>query len=642
VYSTYYGGSREEFPQALAVDGGGNAYVGGIVASSDLPTMSAFQPSHGGGAGNHYDGFVGKFSPSGSMLFSTYIGGNADDWLFGVTVNSKGLFAGGSTASTNFPGSTTSGGWITQLTPGGAFVHTSTLQDASWQALSADDTPAVHAVGTGGATLTVSPNAAQLKPAGPWSGAALYGIYSIDGSGVIGTPGYLTFFGGGSGAVPYEVAADGHGGAYFGGFGPTGYPLINRLQASSLSGGGFLTHFVPDNQFVSADAQNIVAWARDATAVTGSWKMMVDPSAAGGRAVAQPDAGLAKVATPVANPAGYAELTFNAPAGGPYHLWLRGKAQNDSYNNDSAYVQFSDSNDSSGHPIWRIGTTSATPVLLEDCTNCGVHGWGWQDNGYGANVLGPDFHLATSGPHTIRFQNREDGFLIDEVLIAGRDPHMPPDTPKDASRVLPPTVGAAPPGDSCRTGEAVLYASGAQAHGAWSAVADNTAAGGSRMVNPDRGAAKLAAPLASPVNYFEMSFTADAGIDYHLWLRGTAQNNYWGNDSVFVQFNDSVDASAQPTLRVGTTSGAAVNLEDCSGCGDYDWGWQDNGYGKGIMGPNVRFATSGLHTIRVQVREDGFSIDQIVLSAKTDIAASPGLLKDDRTILPQCANPPLR
>src|SRR6266850_3527309 len=60
-----------------------------------------------------------------------------------------------------------------------------------------------------------------------------------------------------------------------------------------------------------------------------------------------------------------------------------------------------------------------------------------------------------------------------------------------------------------------------------------------------------------------------------LWLRGTAQNNYWGNDSVFVQFNDSVDASGQPALRVGTTSGAAVNLEDCSGCGDYDWGWQE-------------------------------------------------------------------
>ena len=35
----------------------------------------------------------------------------------------------------------------------------------------------------------------------------------------------------------------------------------------------------------------------------------------------------------------------------------------------------------------------------------------------------------------------------------------------------------------------------------------------------------------------------------------------------------------------------------------------------GVAGGDIRFATTGLHTIRVQVREDGFGIDQIVLSA---------------------------
>ena len=34
------------------------------------------------------------------------------------------------------------------------------------------------------------------------------------------------------------------------------------------------------------------------------------------------------------------------------------------------------------------------------------------------------------------------------------------------------------------------------------------------------------------------------------------------------------------------------------------------------VGPLVSFATTGEHTIRIQIREDGMSVDQIVLSAK--------------------------
>ena len=72
------------------------------------------------------------------------------------------------------------------------------------------------------------------------------------------------------------------------------------------------------------------------------------------------------------------------------------------------------------------------------------------------------------------------------------------------------------------------------------------------------------------------------------------------------------------------------------------WGWQDNGWGVGVMGPVVRFASSGSHTIRVQVREDGLSIDQIVLSAATYLNAAPGGTKNDSTILRACATPPLK
>jgi hypothetical protein len=130
-----------------------------------------------------------------------------------------------------------------------------------------------------------------------------------------------------------------------------------------------------------------------------------------------------------------------------------------------------------------------------------------------------------------------------------------------------------------------------------------------------------------------LTFTAEAGRPYRLWIRGKADSNSWSNDSVFVQFSNSVTAAGTPIYRIGTTSATDVNLEACSGCGVAGWGWQDNGYGTGVLGPPIYFANSGPATVRVQTREDGYAIDQIVLSHSAWVTASPGALKNDTTIL---------
>ena len=119
------------------------------------------------------------------------------------------------------------------------------------------------------------------------------------------------------------------------------------------------------------------------------------------------------------------------------------------------------------------------------------------------------------------------------------------------------------------------------------------------------------------MSYIELTFTADAGRGYRLWIRGRADRDVWTNDSVFVQFAGSVTASAAPAYRIGTTDATIVNLEDASGAGLSGWGWQDNGWGAGVQGPLIYFAASGPQTIRVQAREDGIAIDQIVLSPAT-------------------------
>jgi len=54
--STFLGGSGDEAPKGIAVDGAGNAYVSGYTASTNFPTTAgAFQASFAGG---DYDAFV--------------------------------------------------------------------------------------------------------------------------------------------------------------------------------------------------------------------------------------------------------------------------------------------------------------------------------------------------------------------------------------------------------------------------------------------------------------------------------------------------------------------------------------------------------------------------------------------------------
>jgi hypothetical protein len=272
-------------------------------------------------------------------------------------------------------------------------------------------------------------------------------------------------------------------------------------------------------------------------------------------------------------------------------------------------------------------------LIIEDCSGCGLAGWGWQDNGYGTNVLGPLVYFAESGPQTIRIQGREDGISIDQIVLSPqRYLNAAPGATRNDTTILPATESGPPPaGDNV-----VKYASAAPVRqGTWRVVADATAAGTARLEHPDAGAPKVTAPLANPIDYFEVTFTADAGRPYRLWIRGRAQDDGWANDSVYVQFSGSVDASGAAENRIGSTQALGIVIADCTGCGLAGWGWQDSGYGVNVLGPPIYFARTGSQTIRIQGREDGISIDQIVLSPSTYLNAAPGGTKNDTTILQQ-------
>jgi endonuclease/exonuclease/phosphatase family metal-dependent hydrolase len=172
--------------------------------------------------------------------------------------------------------------------------------------------------------------------------------------------------------------------------------------------------------------------------------------------------------------------------------------------------------------------------------------------------------------------------------------------------------------------DVVLQASSASAKaGKWLVASDGGAIGGAKIRHADAGAAKITTASASPANYFELTFSATKGVPYRLWVHGKADGDDWDNDSVFVQFSGSVTASGAATYRIGSSSSTEVNLEECKGCGLGGWQWQDNGWGKGVLGPVIYFAATGTQKLRVQTREDGLSIDRIILSPSTYLTHAP-------------------
>lgn len=185
------------------------------------------------------------------------------------------------------------------------------------------------------------------------------------------------------------------------------------------------------------------------------------------------------------------------------------------------------------------------------------------------------------------------------------------------------------------TGDVVLYSSDAtNLYGNWARGTDATAAGGQFLASADKGWSSPDRVLIAPADYFDVTFSANAGTKYHVWMRLRATGNSKYNDSVFVQFSDAVDAGGAPLYRIGTATGLDVNLQSCNGCALAGWGWMDGAYW--LSQPStLQFAASGTHTLRVQTREDGVQIDQIVLSPSTYLTSPPGPKMSDATIVPK-------
>jgi acid phosphatase len=505
-------------------------------------------------------------------------------------------------------------------------------------------------------------------------------------------------------------------------------PLGQSASAAALSG------FFPQPPTTPGTrAADIVIHAADvpATAVHGMWSAAADPTAADGVKLGTPDNGWATTSAPIAAPADYVDVTFNANANTPYTFWLRMQALNNSKWNDSVWVQFSDAT-AGGSAAYPLNSTSALCVnLATDSTAASDRAWGWQHGCYWLSQAAT-ISFASSGAHTLRIQVREDGVQFDQIvlspstylnaapgllsndqtIVAKPNPGNPPGmagnpSPANGAKAVsatptltwsapnstsydvsfgtanpPPTVStgqtsasytpatpangttyfwqilarnssgttagpiwsfttATPPS----SGNVVIFASDIPAgavHGMWSFATDSTSPNGIKLGTPDIGWSTTSAPLAAPTHYVDVTFNANANTPYTLWLRVQASANSKWNDSLWVQFSDA-QAGGSQVYAINTTSGLDVNLAtDSTGASVSGWGWV-NGVYWFTQPATISFATSGSHTLRIQVREDGVQFDQIVLSPTTYFNASascpgtctgaPGPVRNDATIV---------
>src|ERR1017187_10519771 len=103
LFGSYLGGSGgslayPEAAQAIALDWHGNAYVAGVASSANFPLLNPLQSSIHGAR----DAFVAKVNASGTLAYSTYLGGSGAEVANAIAVDSSGAgYVAGYTCSTD-------------------------------------------------------------------------------------------------------------------------------------------------------------------------------------------------------------------------------------------------------------------------------------------------------------------------------------------------------------------------------------------------------------------------------------------------------------------------------------------------------------------------------------------------------------
>ena len=235
IYSRYIGGAGAEFGTAVALDAAGDAFVVGSTKSPDFPTRNPIQLGNVG----QYDAFVTEVSPTGKLVYSTYLGGALNDYGTGIGVDGSGnVIVSGYTYSSDFPTqdalqSALSGGadlFVSKFTPGSNALLFSTYLGGTGidrsSAMVLDASGNIYLTGdTQSATFPVTANAYQFTLAGVDNAF----LAKLDSTGSVLV--FSTLFGGGATDQATALTRDSAGNVYITGFTQSSnFPLLNPFQ----------------------------------------------------------------------------------------------------------------------------------------------------------------------------------------------------------------------------------------------------------------------------------------------------------------------------------------------------------------------------------------------------------------------------
>jgi len=192
IWSSFLGGASGDYAEAIAVDGSGDVVIAGATQSSAFPTVAAFDTTAGGGG---FDAFVAKFSAAGGLVYSSYLGGSGVDEAFSIAVDTSGnAYVLGKSDSSNFP--TTGGfdttysgndGFLTKVSPSGALVWSSFLGTPFPRGVAVDTTGDVFVAGSIGSDAFLRRISGAPAPIWnhPFGGTGIDGAFcvAIDNSG---------------------------------------------------------------------------------------------------------------------------------------------------------------------------------------------------------------------------------------------------------------------------------------------------------------------------------------------------------------------------------------------------------------------------------------------------------------------------
>lgn len=87
-WGTYYGGTGDDYGDALKLDAAGNIFFAGPTTSANaMATAGTHQPAIGGSG---FDAFLVKFDPTAVRQWATYFGGSQDDTGYGIAFGTDG------------------------------------------------------------------------------------------------------------------------------------------------------------------------------------------------------------------------------------------------------------------------------------------------------------------------------------------------------------------------------------------------------------------------------------------------------------------------------------------------------------------------------------------------------------------------